>query len=92
MLFQYEFPDGFRLGAELRGFKMGRGRQPLTPKQEAAKESLGGILGCLLSSNDLIAPPAGGCAPKSIGRDDLEAIVSKVLNELERKGDLWKTR
>lgn len=92
MLSQYEFPDGFRLGAELRGFKMGHGRQPLTEKQEAAKQSLSGILQCLLSSNDLAAPPAGGCAPKSIAREDLEAIVSKVMNELESKGDLWKTR
>ncbi|HNY42229.1 MAG TPA: dihydrodipicolinate synthase family protein [Bryobacteraceae bacterium] len=92
MLSQYEFPDGFRVGAELRGFNMGHGRQPLTAKQEAAKESLTGILQCMLSSNDLVAPPSGGCAPKSIARDELETIVFQVMTELERKGGLWKTR
>ncbi len=92
MLFHYEFPDGFRLGAELRGFRMGHGRQPLTAKQEAAKEALGSILQCMLSSNDLVAPPPGGCAPKSIGKGDFDTIVFEVLNELERKGTLWKTR
>jgi hypothetical protein len=71
---------------------MGQGRQPLTAKQEAAKEALAGILQCMLSSNDLAAPPAGGCAPKAIAKDELETIVFQVLNELERKGDLWKTR
>lgn len=92
MLNLYEFPDGFRMGAELRGFRMGHGRQPLTAKQETYKESLASILQCMLSSNDLAAPPPGGCAPKTIGKDDLESIVFEVMNELERKGGLWKTR
>ena len=92
MLNHYEFPDGFRLGAELRGFRMGHGRQPLTAKQEAAKDSLASILQCMLSSNDLVAPPPGGCAPKSIAKGDFDTIVFEVLNELERKGTLWKTR
>lgn len=30
-----DFPEGFRIAAELRGFRFGTGRQPLTPEQRA---------------------------------------------------------
>lgn len=32
-LLEAEFPEGFRMGAVLRGFRMGQGRQPLPPLQ-----------------------------------------------------------
>src|ERR1035437_7759691 len=35
MLYPFEFPDGFRAGAELRGFRFGRGRQPQTSAQRS---------------------------------------------------------
>lgn len=34
MFSDFEFPAGFRAGAEIRGFKFGKGRQPLTETQE----------------------------------------------------------
>jgi dihydrodipicolinate synthase/N-acetylneuraminate lyase len=36
----FEFPDGFRAAAELRGFRFGRGRQPQTDAQQAARAAL----------------------------------------------------
>lgn len=40
MLSPFEFPDGFRAGAELRGFRLGRGRRPRTSEQLAADARL----------------------------------------------------
>src|SRR5688500_16477722 len=34
MLYSADFPDGFRAAVELRGFGMGRSRQPLSNNQE----------------------------------------------------------
>src|SRR3984957_3996405 len=34
MIYSAEFPEGFRAAVELRGFKMGTGRQPLSPEQK----------------------------------------------------------
>ncbi len=40
MIAPLDFPDGFRLGVGLRGFKMGVGRQPLGPIQLALRKSI----------------------------------------------------
>ena len=40
MLYPFEFPDGFRAAAELRGFDFGKGRQPQTPAQKSDREVL----------------------------------------------------
>jgi 4-hydroxy-tetrahydrodipicolinate synthase len=40
MISSSDFPDGIRAGVELRGFHIGRGRQPHTEKQAAALEEL----------------------------------------------------
>src|SRR5262249_42740970 len=40
MLFSADFPEGFRAGAELRGFEFGRGRQPLSEKQQIDRRRL----------------------------------------------------
>ena len=40
MLEGFEFPDGFRAAAELRGFRFGRGRQPQTDAQSARRAEL----------------------------------------------------
>src|SRR5271165_6606485 len=44
MLFPFEFPDGFRAGAELRGFHFCRGRQPQTSAQRADRTVLTSVL------------------------------------------------
>jgi 4-hydroxy-tetrahydrodipicolinate synthase len=40
MLYPFEFPDGFRAAAELRGFRFGRGRQPQTSAQRSDRTAL----------------------------------------------------
>jgi dihydrodipicolinate synthase/N-acetylneuraminate lyase len=53
MLDQFEFPDGFRAAAELRGFNLGRGRQPQTEAQRARREALIPNLQRVLAQFDL---------------------------------------
>ncbi len=56
MLYQFEFPDGFRAAAELRGFRFGRGRQPQTVEQRSGREALTTVLQRILVSFDLVTP------------------------------------
>jgi 4-hydroxy-tetrahydrodipicolinate synthase len=49
MLYPFEFPDGFRAAAELRGFRFGRGRQPQTKAQLADRGLLSSVLLCILA-------------------------------------------
>lgn len=39
-----DFPEGFRVGSELRGFRMGASRQPLADEQRAERERIAGRL------------------------------------------------
>jgi dihydrodipicolinate synthase/N-acetylneuraminate lyase len=43
-----DFPEGFRVGAEARGFRMGRSRQPATESQSADRRALLARVGELL--------------------------------------------
>ncbi|MCC5833177.1 MAG: dihydrodipicolinate synthase family protein [Opitutales bacterium] len=43
------FPDGFRLAVRLRGFDMGKSRQPLGSSAEQALENVAGSMACLLA-------------------------------------------
>jgi len=92
MLNPFEFPDGFRAAAEMRGFKMGRGRQPATPAQQVNRASLQKVLQCLLADFGVVAPPAAGCAPRTgdLQQDQVGQIVYEVLHALEERGVLWK--
>src|SRR5512137_107674 len=42
-LYSTDFPEGFRAAVELRGFAMGRSRQPLSPTQQVNREKLQGL-------------------------------------------------
>jgi len=88
MLYPFEFPDGFRAAAELRGFHFGLGRQPQTSAQLADRTALSSVLQCILADFELVAPPASGCAPRTreIGADKVEQLVFEVLRELEKRG------
>lgn len=94
MLYQFEFPDGFRAGVEMRGFDFGRSRQPQTPAQQAERARLKEALQCLVSDTGLVEPPPGGCPPGGRqGRtgtraDDVEQIVFGVMDILRQKGML----
>ena len=90
MLFPFEFPDGFRAAAELRGFRFGHGRQPLSRAQETDKKPLASILQCILSDFGLVEPPAEGCAPRTgiLEQDKVAQVVYEVMAILDRRGML----
>jgi 4-hydroxy-tetrahydrodipicolinate synthase len=52
MISGFEFPDGFRAAAELRGFQFGAGRQPQTSAQVAERTRLSFLLQRLLDEFD----------------------------------------
>jgi dihydrodipicolinate synthase/N-acetylneuraminate lyase len=58
MLSPWEFPDGFRAAAELRGFHFGPGRQPQTSAQRANRLVLVSELRRLLLDLELVERPA----------------------------------
>ena len=88
MLFPFEFPDGFRAAAELRGFQFGCGRQPKTGKQRADISTLERVLQCILSDFGVVGAPAGGCATRTtqIESDRVSQVVFEVMSALEKRG------
>lgn len=49
MLHGTNFPEGFRAGLSLRGFKLGSSRQLLSPREQSDIESIRGRIACLLA-------------------------------------------
>jgi 4-hydroxy-tetrahydrodipicolinate synthase len=88
MLYPFEFPDGFRAAAELRGFRFGRGRQPQTGAQQTDRSALQSVLRCILADFELVDRPVAGCAPRvgQVQSDKLEQVVFEVMHELEKRG------
>jgi len=88
MIYSAEFPDGFRAAAELRGFAMGRGRQPLSEEQQTDLATLSNKLQCLLAAHGFTGEPIGGCPPgtESVDSAEVSRIVQNVLAELRRRG------
>src|SRR5579872_2419710 len=89
MIYSAEFPEGFRAAVELRGFKMGVGRQPLSPTQKTDLGTLRGTLQCLLSEHGFTDQPVGGCPVSDsppVDREEIDAIVQNVLAELKTRG------
>lgn len=83
-----DFPEGFRAAVELRGFRMGRGRQPLSPAQVSDRGKLQALLGCILSDFGYVNPPSGGCPVRDTDpeRRRLNGIVDQVLETLRQRG------
>ena len=71
MLLGADFPEGFRAAVELRGFEMGRGRQPMSDKQHVDRAALKHSLQCMLSDFNAVDAP-GQCAPRA-GRNGVGA-------------------
>lgn len=91
MIYSAEFPEGFRAAVELRGFRMGRGRQPLSEEQRTDLESLRRVLQCLLSAHGFTDEPVGGCPAHLTGSpavdpDQVQRIVQHVVSELRKRG------
>jgi len=58
MLYAFEFPDGFRAAAELRGFRFGYSRQPRTAAQRSESAALSAALHRLLADFELVEAKA----------------------------------
>jgi 2-dehydro-3-deoxy-D-pentonate aldolase len=88
MIYSAEFPEGFREAVGLRGFQMGRGRQPLSSEQKTDLGPLKQTLQCLLAEHGFTDEPIGGCpiSASDADRDEVSRITQKVLAELQRRG------
>jgi len=93
MIYSAEFPEGFREAVGLRGFNMGRGRQPLSDEQQTDLKTLSRELQCMLSTHGYTEEPIGGCLsgvgakmPAEFNPDEVSRIVSNVVSELKRRG------
>lgn len=101
MIYQAEFPEGFRAAVSLRGFDMGVGRQPLSDQQLTDLSALRGTLQCLLAAHGFTSEPMTGCPPHSRetvsglrfddnaslpSTEDVTAIVERVVRELRERG------
>jgi 4-hydroxy-tetrahydrodipicolinate synthase len=89
MIYSAEFPEGFRAAVELRGLKMGVGRQPLAASQKTDLAALRNTLQCLLAEHGFTDEPVCGCpVPKGdqVDPHEVGVIVQNVLAELKRRG------
>jgi 4-hydroxy-tetrahydrodipicolinate synthase len=88
MLYSADFPEGFRAAVELRGFRMGRSRQPMTAEQRFDRGVLQRVLQCILADFGYVQPPAEGCPPRSgqPSADRVSQIVTSVVHELRKRG------
>ena len=88
MLYSADFPEGFRTAIGLRGFDLGKSRQPLSEDQRLDIESLQRVLHCILADFGVVETPAGGCPPDSpqVGREQVAMIAQQVLDDLRKRG------
>lgn len=91
MIYSAEFPEGFRAAVQLRGFQMGRGRQPLSDEQKTDLVTLSRELQCMLANHGFTNEPIGGCpidanAAAAASSVEVSAIVQQVVAELKRRG------
>ena len=88
MLLPADFPEGFRAAVELRGFRFGKSRQPLSEAQSVDRVALQRVLQCILADFGVVEPPAEGCVPRSgnLERDKVLQVTEAVMASLRGKG------
>jgi 4-hydroxy-tetrahydrodipicolinate synthase len=88
MLYSADFPEGFRAAVELRGFRMGRSRQPMTADQRIDRQALQRVLQCILADFGYVPAPEEGCPPRTgqPAPDRVSQIVTSVVHELRKRG------
>jgi dihydrodipicolinate synthase/N-acetylneuraminate lyase len=75
MLYGTNFPEGFRAGMSLRGFKLGASRQLLSPREQSDLEDIRSKIACILAECGF-AEAASECQPAGHGREALAATNS----------------
>jgi len=90
MLFSFDFPEGFRAGVEIRGFRMGQSRQPLSETQRIDRAGLERVLRCILSDFGYVDAPDEGCPPRTgnITQDRVAQITASVIKTLKERGTI----
>jgi dihydrodipicolinate synthase/N-acetylneuraminate lyase len=88
MLYSADFPEGFRAAVELRGFRVGQGRQPQTDRQQIDRAGLQKVLQCILADFGYVEVAPSCCPPRTgdINQDRVSHIAASVLEELHRRG------
>ena len=79
------FPEGFREGAALRGFDIGRERQPLSEREQTHLEEIRSKLACLLTECGFPEAAHACRQPARVPgfeRVDIERIVRTVIQDL----------
>jgi 4-hydroxy-tetrahydrodipicolinate synthase len=88
MISQPEFPEGFRRGAQIRGWDLGRSRQPLSPEQistaQKTQDQLAQMLRELQQWLPDIQPATGGPATSTDTDHFIEQIVREVMQQLRQ--------
>ena len=85
-----EFPEGFRRGLRVRGWDMGRSRQPLSPSQMQAAEATQQLIAKQLSGMPQVdhrgmALPGDKIAALSQDAALIDRIVQQIMNELQKR-------
>jgi 4-hydroxy-tetrahydrodipicolinate synthase len=90
LVYTADFPEAFRIAVELRGFKMGAGRQPLSEKQRVDQAALGRVIRCILSDFGYVDAPVEGCPMRDGDTENerISQITAGVLHQLKQRGVL----
>jgi 4-hydroxy-tetrahydrodipicolinate synthase len=90
MLYSADFPEGFRAAISLRGFDLGKSRQPMSEGQRLDLSALSTVLQCLLADFGVVESPPGGCPPSrgEIDREQIARIAQQVIEDLRKQGAL----
>jgi len=88
MILGADFPEGFRVGAEVRGMRMGEGRQPLSEKHRSGLVRIRETLERLMREDGLQERSACRPAIGNARSSDLpiDQIVQSVLAALRQQG------
>jgi dihydrodipicolinate synthase/N-acetylneuraminate lyase len=78
MLCSADFPEGVRAAVELRGFRIGRSRQPQTDRQKVDYATLQNVLRCILAKYGFVDATAQECQAQA-GRTEQDG--TNVSNE-----------
>lgn len=87
LVFGADFPEAIRQAVAVRGFNMGRGRQPLSASQRLDLEALRRTIHCILNEYGLTDAPPGGCPVPGPALDSntIEQIVKEISGRLQSR-------
>jgi 4-hydroxy-tetrahydrodipicolinate synthase len=80
MIATSEFPEGFRRGARIRGWDLGRSRQPLSPQQSSAADAAQRKLQEMLAGFDFVQPRA--TSPREIAAGASDDVINRIVHEV----------